>query len=628
MSTAESASLASSVSEKNISVNDTTLNVISTYHEVSSSKSSTSESSVSSIVPSSTELSDHPEIAEQGTKQKHKKHHKKHRAHDQEENNDQVTISTENESIEENGKNKLFGLLKKHSLVSLLCLLVAFGGFVFGWDTGTISGFVQMSNFKERFGELNSLTNEYEFSNTRVGLIISIFNIGCAIGGVTLAKLGDTYGRKIGLMSVMVVYIVGIVLQISSFHWIQYMVGRIVSGLAVGAVSVLSPMFIAETSPSEIRGVLVSCYQLMITLGILLGYVTTFGTVHSFTDTRQWRIPLGLCFAWAIFMIVGMLFLPESARFLVEHNRIPEAKVSLARINNCDVEDDIVVNDFKEIETSIIEQRKAGEASWKELFSNDGESQILTRVIIGVALQSFQQLTGNNYFFYYGTSIFKSIGLEDSFVTSIILGMVNFLSTFIALYSVGKIGRRDNLIFGAAAMALCLLVFASIGSTVLYPKGYDQAVDQQVGGAMVWCTCMFIMVFAITWAPGVFVVVSETYPLRVRSKGMALATAANWIWGFLIAFFTPAIVSRLRFSYGYIFFGATFAAMIFVLLMVPETENLTLEKIDELYTHYKPFQAHLTRTEFDDYNKLQQRLKENPPKPKQQIGYYYKQADF
>lgn len=491
-----------------------------------------------------------------------------------------------------------FHLITRYKLVAVLCLLVAFGGFVFGWDTGTISGFVQMPNFKERFGQLNIHTNEYEFSNTRVGLIIAIFNIGCALGGLTLAKLSDIVGRKLALIVTMLVYIAGITVQISSSHWVQFMVGRIVSGLAVGSVSVLSPMFIAETSPSDMRGIMVASYQLMITLGILLGYVTTFGTVSSFSDTAQWRVPLGLCFAWAILMIIGMLFLPESSRYLIEKGKLDEARNSIAKVNGLTNTDEKVLAEMETITIAITEQKKAGDATWKEVVT--GQPHLFTRLIIGIALQSFQQLTGNNYFFYYGTSIFKSIGLENSFITSIILGTVNFLSTFVALYTVQRVGRRSNLIYGSAAMAACLLVFSSIGSTILYPHGYDQPTDKEAGYAMIALVCLFIFIFAITWAPGVFVVVSETYPLRIRSKGMALATAANWLWGFIIAFFTPAIISHLRFSYGYVFMGCTIAALFFVYFLVPETENLALESIDKLYTFYKPFHAFSTRIDFDD----------------------------
>ncbi|AOA61052.1 Low affinity glucose transporter 1 [Komagataella phaffii CBS 7435] len=463
-------------------------------------------------------------------------------------------------------------------LVSVLCLLVAFGGFVFGWDTGTISGFVNMSDFTRRFGQFNGET--YYLSKVRVGLIVSIFNIGCAIGGVTLGKLGDIWGRKKALMFVMVIYMVGILIQIASIDkWYQYFIGRIIAGLAVGAVSVLSPMFISETSPKHIRGSLVSCYQLMITAGIFLGYCTTYGT-KTYTDSTQWRVPLGLCFAWAILMIVGMTFMPESPRFLVEVNRVDEAMKSIARVNKVSIDDPSVYNEMRLISDGIEKEKEAGSVSWGELFT--GKPKIFYRLLIGIFMQSLQQLTGNNYFFYYGTTIFKAVGLDDSFQTSIILGVVNFASTFLGIYTMDKFGRRRTLLGGSGAMVVCLVIFSSVGVKSLYENGKDDP-SKPAGNAMIVFTCLFIFFFACTWAPGVFVVVSETYPLRIRSKGMAIAQGSNWLWGFLIAFFTPFISGAIDFAYGYVFMGCTLFAFFFVYFFVPETKGLSLEDVDEVY---------------------------------------------
>ena len=166
--------------------------------------------------------------------------------------------------------------------------MVAFGGFVFGWDTGTISGFVNMSDFKRRFGQYKHSTGTYYLSDVRVGLIVAIFNIGCAIGGVVLSKIGEVYGRRIGLMAVVVIYIIGIIIQIASIDkWYQYFIGRIISGLGVGGISVLSPMLISETAPKHLRGTLIASYQLMITAGIFLGYCTNYGT-KNYENSVQW----------------------------------------------------------------------------------------------------------------------------------------------------------------------------------------------------------------------------------------------------------------------------------------------------------------------------------------------------
>lgn len=475
--------------------------------------------------------------------------------------------------------------------VSSLCLMVAFGGFVFGWDTGTISGFVNQTDFQRRFGDMNS-SGEYYLSKVRTGLIVSIFNIGCAIGGLALAPLGDKYGRKIGLMSVLVIYIVGILIQITSFNkWYQYFIGRIISGLGVGAIAVLSPMLIAESSPKALRGALVSCYQLMITFGIFLGYCVNYGT-KTYSNSAQWRIPLGLSFAWALFMIFGMSFMPESPRFLVEVGRYEDARKSISYSNKVSTDDPLVFAEVEEIQAAIETERAAGTASWGELFT--GSPKIFYRVVLGIMLQSLQQLTGDNYFFYYGTTIFKAVGLNDSFETSIVLGIVNFASTFVGLYVVDRFGRRLTLLSGAAGMVACFVVFASVGVTRLYPDGIDSGVSSKgAGNCMIVFACFYIFFFAYSWGPTVFVVLSETYPIRIRSKSMALAGSSNWLWGFLISFFTPFITSAINFYYGYVFMGCLVYAFIYVFFFVPETKGLSLEEVDEMYASgVKPWLSH------------------------------------
>ncbi|GME80893.1 unnamed protein product [Ambrosiozyma monospora] len=210
-------------------------------------------------------------------------------------------------------------------------------------------------------------------------------------------------------------------------------------------------------------------------------------------------------------------------------------------------------------------------------------------------LQSLQQLTGNNYFFYYGTTIFNSVGLDDPFVTSIILGVVNFGSTFVALVIVDRMGRRTLLMTGSMCMSICLVIFASVGVKPLYPHGYDGETSKSAGYVMLVFTCLFIFFFATTWAPGVFVVVSESYPLRIRAKGMAVASAANWMWGFLISFFTPFITKAIRFNYGYVFFGCCLFSFFFVWACIPETKGLSLEDVDDIYVNFVPGTAFMSK---------------------------------
>ncbi|KAG8203729.1 Hexose transporter 2, partial [Candida africana] len=471
--------------------------------------------------------------------------------------------------------------LKEYIGISILCFLIAFGGFVFGFDTGTISGFINMSDFLERFGGTKADGTLY-FSNVRTGLMIGLFNAGCAIGALFLSKVGDMYGRRVGIMTAMIVYIVGIIVQIASQHaWYQVMIGRIITGLAVGMLSVLCPLFISEVSPKHLRGTLVCCFQLMITLGIFLGYCTTYGT-KSYSDSRQWRIPLGLCFAWALCLVAGMVRMPESPRYLVGKDRIEDAKMSLAKTNKVSPEDPALYRELQLIQAGVERERLAGKASWGTLFN--GKPRIFERVIVGVMLQALQQLTGDNYFFYYSTTIFKSVGMNDSFETSIIIGVINFASTFVGIYAIERMGRRLCLLTGSVAMSICFLIYSLVGTQHLYidkPGGASRKPD---GDAMIFMTSLYVFFFASTWAGGVYSIISELYPLKVRSKAMGLANASNWTWGFLISFFTSFITDAIHFYYGFVFMGCLVFSIFFVYFMVYETKGLTLEEIDELYS--------------------------------------------
>ena len=502
------------------------------------------------------------------------------------EEKEEIPKNEHNEQGEQNENNEHIPTLEDKPLkeyigISILCFLIAFGGFVFGFDTGTISGFINMTDFLERFGGTKADGTLY-FSNVRTGLLIGLFNVGCAIGALFLSKVGDMYGRRVGIMTAMIIYIVGIIVQIASQHaWYQIMIGRIITGLAVGMLSVLCPLFISEVSPKHLRGTLVCCFQLMITLGIFLGYCTTYGT-KTYSDSRQWRIPLGLCFAWALCLLGGMVRMPESPRYLVGNDRIEDAKISLAKTNKVSPEDPALYRELQLIQAGVERERLAGSASWKSLIT--GKPRILERVFVGAMLQSLQQLTGDNYFFYYSTTIFKSVGLNDSFETSIILGVINFASTFVGIYAIERLGRRLCLLTGSVAMSICFLIYSLIGTQHLYidkPGGASRKPD---GDAMIFITALYVFFFASTWAGGVYSIISELYPLKVRSKAMGIASASNWLWGFLISFFTSFITDAIHFYYGFVFMGCLVFSIFFVYFMIYETKGLTLEEIDELYS--------------------------------------------
>ena len=322
----------------------------------------------------------------------------------------------------------------------------------------------------------------------------------------------------------------------------------------------------------------------MITLGIFMGYCCNYGTKqYSDKTTAQWRVALGLCFAWALFMISGLTFVPESARYLIQQDRLEDGKKSLAFLNKASEDDPIVEAEFDAILASVESEKLAGEASFGEIFST--KTKVFQRLVMGSLVQSLQQLSGDNFFFYYGTIVFAAVGLKDSFQTSIVIGVVNFFSTFCALYTVERWGRRQVLLTGAMTMVFCYVVFASVGVKRLYIGGYspDAKTSKGAGNCMIVFTCFFIFCFANSWAGLAYVICAESYPLRVKNKCMAIASASNWIWGFLISFFTPFITSAIHFSYGYVFMGYMIFGFFYVIFAVPETKGLTLEEVNEMW---------------------------------------------
>ncbi|CCH57923.1 hypothetical protein TBLA_0A01240 [Henningerozyma blattae CBS 6284] len=465
--------------------------------------------------------------------------------------------------------------------VCIMCVMVAFGGYISGWDSGTIGGFESHTDFLARFGSTSGSGKRY-LSKVRTGLLTSMFNIGQAIGCFFLGRLGDMYGRRIAIIVASIIFIVGTVIQIASVKaWYQYMIGRIVAGLGCGIIAISSPMLISEVSPKHLRGAMVSCYQLMITMGIFLGYCANYGT-KRYDDSTQWRVPLGLQFAWCLFLVGAMLFVPESPRFLIEKGRYEDAKRSIAKSNKVSPDDPAVIMEADEIQAAIDKERAEGEATWGDLL--DTQHKILPRVINGIMLLALQQLTGANYFFYYGTLIFKAVGLEDGYETAIVFGVVNFFSTFVALYLVDRFGRRTCLLWGAAGMTCCMVVFASVGVARLWPKGKNGGVTSQgAGNCMICFSCFFIFCFAVSWAPVPFVIISESFPLKVKAKGMALATVSNQMWNFCIGFFTPFITGAINFYYGYVFLGCLVFAWFYVFFFVPETKGLVLEDVNVMW---------------------------------------------
>ncbi|CAK3815546.1 High-affinity fructose transporter ght6 [Lecanosticta acicola] len=446
-----------------------------------------------------------------------------------------------------------------------MAVLVSMGGVIFGYDTGQISGFLAMPDFLERFGQQHS-NGEYYFSNVRSGLIVGLLSIGTLFGALVGGPLADLIGRRISITLWCVVFCVGNIVQIAaSEKWYEVMMGRFVAGFGVGALSLLVPMYQAETGPRHIRGALISCYQLFITLGIFLAACINFGLYeHQRHSAASWRVPMGIAFVWAA--ILG--------------GKIEAAKATMMKVYGAPANHYTIHVELEEIEQKLRAEAKQGTAV-QEWYNMMFAPKMAYRILLGVGLQMFQQLTGANYFFYYGTVVFKGTGINNSFVTQMILNGINFGVTFYGLYIVEHYGRRKSLIIGSAWMFLMFLIFASVGHFSLDRD--DPQRTNSAATAMIVMACFFIFGFATTWGPMIWAICGELYPSRYRAKGMALSTASNWLWNFLLAFFTPFITSAIDFRYGYVFAGCNVLGGLLVYFFVVEGQGRTLEEVDTMY---------------------------------------------
>lgn len=466
--------------------------------------------------------------------------------------------------------------LWQHRRVIGTCTLVACAGFIFGYDTGTIGGILQLDSAREVLGTLND-EGDYEIGTVIHGLIISMYHVGCIIGGFTIVRLADYLGRKRPIQIAMTCYIVGILIQVTTVKthkWYQFMIGRMVTGLCIGSAGVLSPMLISETAPMTIRGSLTSLYQLLVTFGILLGSIVIYASKASLWGNAPWMVTLLLGMGAACCVFLGIFFTPESPRWLVSTGREEKARRALRQAGDSDIDGTVHM-----LKTKLALEESATQVGFVEMIRN---KQNFKRLVIGMALMLFQQMSGVDYFMYFGTQLFSSVGMSDSYVTLIILSLVNHAGSWIGVVTVERYGRRPSLLMGAFLEFICLAIYSAVGSTLVV---IDGSVEQNKipGTVMIVFTCIFILVFSVTWSACVNVVCAEVFPYQIRSKAFGLSIAFNWGSNFFIAFCTPIITAKIHYLFGFVFTGFVFASFWFVLLMVPETRGVSLEQMDTLF---------------------------------------------
>ena len=439
--------------------------------------------------------------------------------------------------------------MKGRAYLWFISLVATIGGLMFGFDMGIISGAIPF--IQPYFG----------WTELQLGWGVSSILVGAIVGAFGTGSLTEKYGRKRLLISVALFFAVscaGMALAKSQAFFISF---RVLGGLAVGAVSVLSPMYVAEVAPPKIRGSLITIYQLAITFGILVSYLVNFA-LHDVENNWRWMFATGLI--PSIIFFIGLFFIPESPRWLVKAGFKEKGRLVLERIGGAE----FAGREIAEIEKSLMDTGKG--SALRMLFA----PRYRKVIILGLLLSVFVQISGINTVIDYAPKILMSAGLEirNALLQTSLIGLVNFAFTFFAVWLIDRLGRRTFYIIGSSGMVVTLLMLAAAFHFELSPI------------FTTICIMLFIAFFASCIGPAFWTLVAEMFPNRIRGQAVALASFTQWVFTFLVVLLFPYVLDALGGSVTFLFLAVmSFIQLLIAWFFIKETKGKSLEEIEGLW---------------------------------------------
>jgi SP family arabinose:H+ symporter-like MFS transporter len=436
--------------------------------------------------------------------------------------------------------------------VYLLTAVGALGGLLFGYDTAVISGAIGFLKIK------------FQLSAAMTGWAASSAIFGCIFGAMAAGWLSDKFGRKQVLLGTAVLFAVSAIGAAMPENLTQFTIFRFIGGLGIGAASMVSPLYITELAPARIRGRLVSYYQLAIVIGILVIFFVNSLIQNAGDETWNieygWRYMMASGVIPAILFLVALFFVPESPRWLTKEGRDDDALKILIGINGTEQANIIL----EEVKATLHEEQ----GTLRELFTG----RFQKAVWVGIFLAVFSQIQGINAIMYYAPEIFKAVGAgtEAAFQQTVIIGLINLLFTFVAIYWVDRLGRKTLLLIGGVGMAISLLM---VGFSFYF--GWT-------GYGLLLFILLYIGSFAASYGPVTWVVISEIFPIKMRGVAMSVATFALWVAVYLVTQLFPMMLEMVGPAGTFWIFGAmALLSFGFVWARVPETKGRTLEEIEK-----------------------------------------------
>lgn len=463
-------------------------------------------------------------------------------------------------------------------IASISCI----SGMMFGFDISSMSIFVGQDPYLKFFG--------YPLS-TMQGFITASMSLGSFFGSISSSFISEPFGRRASLLICAFLWCVGAAVQASAQNRAQLIAGRIISGWGIGFGSSVSPVYGSELSPRKIRGFIGGMFQFSVTLGIFIMFLIAYGMSHV-DGKASFRVSWGIQIVPGLILFLGLFFIPESPRWLAKQGYWDEAEDIVAKIQaKGDRSNPDVQIEMSEIKEQLLLEEHAKDFTYADLFNK----KYRLRTFTAISAQVWQQLTGMNVMMYYIVYIFEMAGYngDTNLIPSLIQYILNAAVTVPSLYLLDKVGRRTILLFGAAAMMAWQFGVAGILATYSEPHVFEgndtvriSIPDKHKAAAkgVIACCYLFVCSFASSWGVGIWVYCSEIWgDNRSRQRGAAISTAANWIFNFAIAMFTPSSFKNITWK-TYIIY-AVFCACMFthVYFGFPETKGKRLEEIAQLW---------------------------------------------
>jgi len=433
----------------------------------------------------------------------------------------------------------------------LIAAVAALGGLLFGYDTGVISG------------ALIFIRHVMALSPTMQGVVVAIALAGAAFGAAAVGYLSDRAGRRRVILGAGLLFIAGAAISALAQGILVLMIGRFLVGVAIGVASMLTPLYLAEISPADQRGAIVSLNQLCITGGILVSYLVGYSLANA---GGGWRWMLAIGAVPGIILSIGMLVMPESPRWLAGHGRINDAEAVLLRLRGTGD----VSRELDSLRRDIANENRTL-TSARQLLA----VRLRRPLIIGVGLAMFQQITGINTVIYFAPTIFQSAGLSSA-ATSILatagVGAVNVVMTIVSIRLIDRLGRRQLLFWSLGGMAVTLFVLSA---------AFYAGTSGQLAWIAVISVAAYVGFFAIGLGPVFWLLIAEIFPLALRGRAMSLATVANWGFNLIVSLTFLNLVGALGSGGAFLVYAVlSMGALMFIAMTVPETKGRSLEQIE------------------------------------------------